>query len=143
MKHIQSIVGKNLLLILAVVSCLCLVSWDNPSLNAKEGRTVPTAETETTVEDGVASSSARAMLCNTCSFGTRKDYCVKCGQWMANSRAPAYLCSSCGFGTQKDDCVKCGQWIGSGGSPAFICSSCGFGTKKDDCVKCGRWRGGN
>lgn len=87
--------------------------------------------------------SVRAMLCNDCGFGNRKENCVKCGKWMGSTKIPAYLCSSCGFGNRKDECVKCGRWIGSGGVPACICGSCGFGNRKDDCVKCGKWRGGN
>ena len=91
--------------------------------------------------DHTTSFSARAMLCSSCGFGSKKDNCVLCGKWVANNGVRASLCGSCAFGSKKDDCIRCGKWIGSGGIPASICSSCGFGSKKDNCVRCGKWIG--
>ena len=90
---------------------------------------------------GVVTDSCQAMLCSNCGFGTKKDYCVKCGRWLAGSGEPARLCSSCGFGNKKDYCIKCGRWVANNGVPAMICSSCAFGNKKNYCFLCGRWLG--
>lgn len=118
--------------------CVCGV-WSLSTLQAEEN----VSANVTFGGDEIMAVSERAMLCNSCAFGNKKDNCAKCGKWMASSRTPAYLCSSCGFGNKKNDCVKCGKWIGSGGHPASICSSCAFGNGKTNCVKCGKWRGGN
>lgn len=85
-----------------------------------------------------AAPTYRAMYCNSCGFGNKKNDCVLCGKWVGGSGIPAYLCSSCGFGNKKNDCVKCGKWVGGSGVPALMCSSCGFGDKKNKCVKCGK-----
>ena len=52
---------------------------------------------------------------------------------------PASLCGDCSFGSKKDNCVKCGKWVGSSKARAFVCGDCGFGSKKDNCVICSKW----
>ena len=54
-------------------------------------------------------SKVAAFVCNSCSFGSKKDNCSKCGNWAPNNKHPAFLCGSCGFGSKKDNCVKCGK----------------------------------
>ena len=90
------------------------------------------------VRGDLTAPTHRAMYCNSCGFGNKKDNCVLCGKWVGSTSHPAYLCSSCGFGNKKDNCVKCDKWIGSSGIPAVMCNSCGFGNKKNNCVKCGK-----
>ena len=51
-----------------------------------------------------------AYICNTCTFGSKKDNCSKCGKWSPNTKIPAYLCSDCGFWNKVNNCVKCGKW---------------------------------
>lgn len=53
-----------------------------------------------------------AHICGNCSFGSKKDNCVKCDKWMANQRSTAHICGNCCFGSKKDNCVKCGKWMG-------------------------------
>ena len=48
-----------------------------------------------------------ALLCRSCSSGSKKDDCVKCGR--NNSKIQAHLCYSCGSGSKKDNCIKCGR----------------------------------
>ncbi len=91
-----------------------------------------------TAQEAPAAPTVRAMYCNSCGFGNKKNDCVKCGKWVGSSSFPAYLCNSCGFGNKKNDCVKCGKWIGGSGIPAVICGSCGFGNQRNQCVKCGK-----
>lgn len=92
--------------------------------------------------DTVTMESYRAMLCNNCGFGSKKDNCVLCGKWISGSGVPARLCNNCGFGSRKDNCVLCGKWVGSNGIPARLCNNCGFGNRKDNCCKCGKWISG-
>ena len=49
-----------------------------------------------------------ARLCSSCSGSF--DRCVKCGKMLTNSnRVPAVLCNNCGFGSKQNYCVKCGK----------------------------------
>ena len=88
--------------------------------------------------DDCTAPTHRAMYCNSCGFGNKKDNFVKCGKWVGSTRHPAFLCGDCGFGNKKDNCVKCGKWVASSGVPSVMCGDCGFGNKKDLCVKCGK-----
>ena len=83
--------------------------------------------------------SEQAMLCHNCSWGSKKETCAKCGDWIGSHGVQAKLCNECGFGPKKGECTVCGHWIGSEGATAMLCQQCGFSSKKDHCVKCGKW----
>ena len=80
-----------------------------------------------------------ARLCQNCAFGSKKEYCVKCGNWAPHNYSPAGLCNNCGFGSRADYCVKCGKWAANNYAEARLCNNCAFGSKKEYCVKCGKW----
>ena len=52
-----------------------------------------------------------AQLCDSCSFGDRKKYCIKCGHYTFDRGVPARLCDTCGFGDRAKNCVKCGRYL--------------------------------
>ncbi|MDY3869221.1 MAG: hypothetical protein SOZ52_07600 [Pyramidobacter sp.] len=87
----------------------------------------------------VHAASSVATLCSNCSFGDRKNYCVKCNKYTFGKGVKARLCSNCAFGDKKNYCVKCNKYTFGKGTPAQLCSNCSFGSKKDNCVKCNRW----
>ena len=78
-----------------------------------------------------------AMLCGNCGFGSNKENCVKCGNWVGSEVIYALLCDNCGFGNNKENCAKCGEWIGSEKTRARLCGNCGFASNKEKCIKCG------
>lgn len=75
-----------------------------------------------------------ACLCNNCSFGNKKDNCVKCSKFLGGSKNAAYLCGNCSVGSKKDNCAKCDKWMGGSKTVAMKCNNCGPGK----CVKCGK-----
>ena len=59
----------------------------------------------------VQARSYMAQLCDSCSFGDRKKYCIKCGHYTFGHGAAAVLCESCAFGDRKKHCIKCGRYL--------------------------------
>ncbi|GKT36849.1 hypothetical protein ADUPG1_009744 [Aduncisulcus paluster] len=78
-----------------------------------------------------------AILCDDCSFGSRADNCIACGNWVGGQGAQAYRCDDCRFGSKKDTCTKCGKTCFGRFKPAKLCSKCEY-EYRQKCVKCKR-----